>query len=154
MPIRELVCSTGGCSNHGITYDWFARTMDRPDPKCPDCGHQMGRLVSAFATPWTGTLDRFERPDCEQHQKVGDGHRVWRVKSSRMPDGSPESQIIRTRQDQREYCKAEGLVMPDDMNPNSFISADGRHLSTVGVGPEAWGPVKPKEGNPWLYVEE
>ncbi len=153
MPIRELVCETPSCEISGIRYEWFARTISKPDPNCPKCGQQMQRQISTFNAIWTGTLDKFEQPGHERHQKYGDGHWAWRVKSSRLADGGPEKVLIRTRQDQLEYTKAEGLIMPDDMNPNSIISADGKRLDTVGVGAESWGPVKPKEGLPWLEVD-
>lgn len=128
--------------------------MTKEDPNCPKCGVKMTRLVSIFAAPWTGTLDRFDDPRKERVNNAGDGHFAWRVKSSRLPDHGPERVLIRTKQDQRELCRAEGLVDPSDVNPNSFISPDGKTLHTVGIGGAVWGPVKAKEdGTPWLDIE-
>jgi hypothetical protein len=158
MPVRELKCETPKCANFGVTYEWFARSMSKADPKCPECHTQMTRLISSFACPWTGTLDRFKEPGMERHQEYGDGHFVWRNRSSRLADGGPEKILVRTRAEQREYCKAEGLIMPDDINPNSEISSDGKTLYTTGMK-DQWATGMPDEsirktGNPWLYVDE
>jgi hypothetical protein len=129
--------------------------MSKDDPNCPKCGVKMTRLVSLFATPWTGTLDRFKESNKERFQEApGGGHYAWRVKSSRLADGGPEKVLIQTRQDQKEFIKAEGLVDPTDMNRNSYIESDGKKLLTTGIA-GCWGPTMPKEdGTPWLYIEE
>jgi len=130
--------------------------MSKEDPNCPKCGVKMTRLVSTFNAPWTGTLDRFKESGKEPFQDCKDGgHYAWRVKSSRLADGGPEKCVIRTRRDQIDFCRAEGLIDPTDVNPQSFISADGKRLDTVGIGDSAWGAVAPKEdGTPWLYLDE
>lgn len=153
MPVRELRCETESCSNYGITYEWFAKSMHTPDPKCPACGVHMERQISRFATPFIGTLDRFKSPNMERCNEYGDGHWAWRNKSTRNPDGTPERVLIRTHSEQREYCKAEGLVMPDEISSNSYISSDGKTL----LEGNTWRLPDPKpdnSGTPWLYTEE
>jgi len=90
-------------------------------------------MVSNFNAPFTGTLDRFDEPGHETQNKHDGGHLAYRVHSSRLADGSPEPVVIRTRQDQREYCRAEGLVDPSDVNPNLQINSDGRSTATSGI---------------------
>lgn len=159
MPIRELRCETESCANQGITFEWLAKRTTSEDPKCPQCGTQMTRLLSTFATPWTGTLDRFKDHNKEPFNDAGtDGHWMWKVKSTSNLDGSPERVLIRTHEDQKRFTKAEGLVMPDDINPNAEIDSDGKKLCTVGMKGQ-WDIGKPPDsiretGNPWLYTDE
>lgn len=133
--------------------------MDAKDPACPKCKTQMKRLMSSFACPWTGTLDRFKESGKEPFNDAGhDGHWVWRVNSSRLPDQAPERQRISTRADQLRYCREEGLIMPDDINPNAEIDSDGKKLCTSGMKGQ-WETGMPTEairktGNPWLYTDE
>lgn len=159
MPVRELRCNTVSCPNEAIVYEWFARSMDKADPKCPACKEQMERLHSRFATPFVGLLSRFNEPGKEHFQQTSDGgHVAWRVKSSRLADGGPEKVKIMTHQDQREFCKAEGLIMPDDINPNAEIEDSGKKLCTSGMKGQ-WALGMPTEamrktGLPWLEVDE
>jgi hypothetical protein len=119
----------------------------------------MTRLVSTFATPFTGTLDKYKLPNMERFQETHDGgHYAWRVKSSRLADGGPERVKITNIQEQREFCKAEGLIMPNEINSRSEISDDGKKLYTSGMK-DQWetglpSPEITKTGNPWLYIEE
>lgn len=155
MPVRELRCDNEACVYHPIPkFEWWASNMSKEDPSCPKCGVKMTRLVSMFAAPWTGTLDRFKTSDREPFNDCPDGgHYMWRVKSSRLPDHGPEKVRIETRAQQKELCRAEGLIMPDDVNPNAFIEPDGKNFATVGIA-GSWGPTAPKEdGTPWLYME-
>jgi hypothetical protein len=71
--------------------------------------------------------------DKNAQQKATDSHIAWRINSSRRPDGKPEKVIIDSFAKQREYCKAEGLRNPSDINPNSTVSEDGRKMHTSGV---------------------
>ncbi len=159
MPVRELRCNTKKCVNHAIIYEWFARSMDKPDPKCPECRVQMERLVSTFATPFVGLLSRFNELGKEHFQETPDGgHVAWRVKSSQLVDGGPQRVKIKTHQDQREFCKAEGLIMPDEINRNAEIDSDGKKLCTSGIQGQ-WQTGMPTEamrktGRPWLEVED
>jgi hypothetical protein len=87
-------------------------------------------------------LDRFNEGGREAHNAVDGGHLAYRVRSSRLVGGAPEPVRITTRQEQREFCKAEGLMMPDEMPHHMEASADGRSVSSQGM-PGCWASVNP-----------
>ncbi len=111
---------------------------DTPNPKCPECLTETERMHSTFATPWTGTLDRHNKKGCETHNACDGGHIAYRVRSSRMADGSPEEVRISTYQQMREYTRAEGLVDPTDVNPTIEGNAEGMWGNTSGFSGQ-WG---------------
>lgn len=117
--IRETWCENESCKLFREPVEHFYHASDKEDLPCEACGGQMARLISGFAAPWTGNLDRFIDPNCDtKHNMAGGGHWQWRVKSSRLVDGSPERMLIENRQQQKDFCKAEGLEDPFDINPN------------------------------------
>lgn len=127
MAIRETWCENGACPMYHEPVEHFYHASQLEDSPCESCGGQPSRLISTFAAPWTGDLTRFIDPGCDMHNQIeGVGHIQYRVKSSRLADGTPERVVIKTRQDQREFIKAEGLVDPFDMNPN-LGNSDGEN---------------------------
>ena len=67
---------------------------------------------------WTGTLAKYFDPKCSLVNQTadGEGHIAYRVRSSRLADGSPEAVRITSRAEQLAYIRAEGLSDPFDTN--------------------------------------
>jgi len=130
--IRESWCENKECTRYLEPVEHFYHSSQTEDLPCEGCGGDTTRLISGFAAPWTGTLDRYIDPKCSDHNMRGHGHVQWRVKSSRNVDGSPERVLLQTRQEQKEFCRAEGLEDPFDMNPNYGVEegSDGFQSST------------------------
>jgi len=86
-------------------------------------------MISAFAVCFTGPLTaKYNRGDLEgSHQE---GQFQWRKKGTK--SGKPELVKLETFQDQREFCKAEGLVNPKDVG-NWEVGSDGKSLQTRGI---------------------
>ena len=141
MPIYEVVCKSESCSQRGRVRESMFKSNTDIMPPCPECGHVTERIPSVAHAIWLGTLDRYNAPGCQTHNGAEDGgHVAYRTRSSRMVDGSPEPVVIRTRQEQREYCKAEGLMMPDEMPQN--CEWDAKSASSQGL-PGSWASVNP-----------
>jgi len=141
MPIYEFECSNSGCCLHRKVFESYFPRFDSLMPPCEGCGQQTIRIPSIAHAIWLGTLDRYNQPGCVTHNPTEDGgHIAYRVRSSRLADGSPEPVRIRTVQEQREYCKAEGLTMPSDMPPHAEYSSRG--ASCQGM-PGSWASVNP-----------
>lgn len=141
MPVYESACLNPQCEHGGQRFEWYASTMSKPDPFCESCGAPTRRMVSNFAAPWTGDLERFNDPTKEKYSNYGGGgdggHFAMRVRSSRNLNGSPERVLIRTRQDQKEFCREEGLIMPDDVGQHVEVGEDGMSCSSQGM-PGSW----------------
>jgi predicted nucleic acid-binding Zn ribbon protein len=130
MPVREFGCE--GC--HKIEEHFRHRADDMTAPEC--CGKPMRQLISTFGIVFCGDLNRYNDPAKENLNQADGGHYQWRVRSSR--SGYPERVLIRTRQEQKEFVRDEGLVDPADIAPNSQISDDGKKMSSQGL-PGCWG---------------
>ena len=142
MPIYEVVCRFESCAQRGRVRETFFKSYTDDMPPCPECGNATERIPSVAHAIWLGTLDRYNAPGCETHNGTEDGgHVAYRTRSSRMVDGSPERVVIRTRQEQKEYCKAEGLMMPDEMP--SHCDFDSKSASSQGM-PGSWASVNPE----------
>lgn len=139
MVTYDFICRVEGCDRNGVRCESLLRSWDSPDPKCPSCGNTLERQFCApkgiWMKPW-GAYGAREQ-DRRQPGFTEEGIHVVRRQSSRDPEGGIEKDFLRTRQDVREYCKAEGLSMPDDVNPNAEIDSTGKTLSTSGM-PGQW----------------
>lgn len=141
MPIYEVVCKDPHCEQFNRVRETFFKSYTDIMPPCPECGHVTERIPSVAHAIWLGTLDRYNAPGCETLNPVpGGGHMGYRVRSSRLVDGSPEPVVIQTRQQQREFCRAEGLTMPDEMPPHA--EWDAKSASSQGM-PGSWASVNP-----------
>lgn len=109
-------------------FDWYASNRDLPNPLCKSCNTPLERQVSRFATAFSGDITaRYN--DKRLEGAHADGHWAWEKNT---PDGKPRQRFIKTFQDQREYCKQEGLVNPNELGDGQ-MSADGRKLETAGM---------------------
>lgn len=139
MPIYEFTCAHEGCYLQGQVWEAYFTKIGATMPNCVECGNPTQLMPSISHAIWLGTLDKYNQPGCVTQNPTEDGgHVAYRVRSSRMVDGSPEPVRIRTVQEQREYCKAEGLTMPSDMPPHAEYSAKG--ASCQGM-PGCWASV-------------
>jgi predicted nucleic acid-binding Zn ribbon protein len=133
MPIFENMCRQEGCEAAGDPFEWYAATRDKPDPICARCGSSTVRLISSFAVVFTGAITKkYNDPKLENYHQ--EGHTAWRRRSSK--SGKPEPVRIETFEDQRRFCKEEGLVDPRETGPLE-AAADGRTSSSRGL-PGCW----------------
>jgi len=126
VPTFDVKCET--CN---AQYETLLRRHTDPNPDCPVCLVPMERLPAAPATIYAKPLGEYGDRSKEYYNP--DGIVAYRNKTTRNADGSPEKVFLRTIQEQREYCKAEGLIMPNEINSNAEINRSGRGLSTSGV---------------------
>jgi hypothetical protein len=138
MPVYEYQCVNPNCLSEGETIEIFRWHQADANPPCAICGQQTDRVLSTFATPWLGTIDRFNLPGIEGHNSIDGGHIAYRTRSSRLPGQAPEPVRITTRQEQLEYCRAEGLHDPTDINPHMEFDEDGTTVRYHGMK-GAWG---------------
>lgn len=138
MPTFDFRCPNSLCPSPR-KFETLLKHWDDPDPACPRCGAPLERQVPAPKAIWTKPWSEygFREGDQKNPNWSKEGTYVYRTRSSRLPDGAPERVLLRNRQDVKEYCKAEGLNLPDDLNPNARISEDGKTLHTCGE-PGQW----------------
>lgn len=126
MPIFEHCCATESCDLYCVPVEHFFHDRNAANPPCDECSGATERAISKFNAPWTGDLSRFHDPNSDMNNATPYGHIAYRTKSSRMIDGSPEMVHIDSAQAQREFCKAEGLISPTEVNPNMGTQEDGK----------------------------
>jgi len=129
MRQREYICRNRECPNF---QEAPSMTADS-EFNCYTCGRPMELVAYPLKTVFTGVITaRYNNPQAENaHQ---DGHYAWRRKSSTLPGGKPQPVFIENFDQQREFCKAEGLANPKDMPTNFEVSSDGRTvLNTRGM---------------------
>ncbi len=132
MPIYESYCR--GC---GHIQEWYSKRFSEitENPDCDKCGQTMIRIASSFSVVFTGAITtKYNDPTAENYHK--EGHWAYRIRSSK--SGNPEPVWIETFQQQKEFCKEEGLVNPKEL-PNMDAHPDGRITTTTGAGmPGCW----------------
>ncbi len=93
------------------------------------------RLISRFSAIWTGSLSRFDDNSVEQKNDKDGGHVAYRIRSSRLGIDKntgqpiPEPVLVRNRQEQREFIRAEQLEDPTDLNPHMSGTDSGMAAS-------------------------
>ena len=130
MPIREHQCRTEACSRRGVVEEHYYPRWNSPDPECPECGRQMAMLISIVHPVFCKDLIAYSDPKKEgyaKEQALG-GHVVGCKRSFGGTEEKPVMRVIRTRAEQKEYCRAEGMSDPMDFNPNAKVTSDGRAL--------------------------
>ncbi len=131
MPIYESICSDPACSQ---VVEWYAHRRDQPDPACKTCGNGTKRLISNFGAIWTKGLSDYgdkNRETYHKDQKRG-GQWVARKNSGGGTKEQPKYQFLETVQQQRDYCKEEGLFNPSDMPTTMTVDKSGEKLSSSG----------------------
>jgi hypothetical protein len=134
MPLREGVCSNTLCSCGGVRQEHYYKRSDDPPVACDHCGQPTKFVISAANPVWLKPINSYNSPNIhDRHAQNSEGHIAYRTRSSRLVGGAPEPVQIRSIQDQREYCKAEGLAMPSDLPAVSRVSDDGMKISGRGL---------------------
>lgn len=127
MPLYESAC-VSECAEAGKVIEWYARNSDQPDPPCEECGNPLQRQVSRFGIVWTGLItNRYLDRSLEGAHGDG-GHWAYRTKDTK--SGKPEPVYIESFQQQREFCKEQGLGLPQDTS-HGTISPDGRSFNPI-----------------------
>ena len=118
MPLFEFACVDEKCKLYMVPFERFFHPsqVGKAYPDCEECKAETVKLVSSFAFPWSGTLDRYYDPKCSRVGTCEGGHIAYRIKSSRLADGSIEPVKITTRSEQLAYIRDEGLADPFDTN--------------------------------------
>lgn len=99
----------------------------------------MRKCVSIVHAIWSKPIGHYNGGQEE-------GHTVIRKNSCRIPGRTYETEYITTIQQQREYCRQEGLTMPDEMPTSVSVDEEGKRLQD-GM-PGTWA------GNPASMVPE
>jgi hypothetical protein len=117
------------CKNCNKSFEWYSACMTLSDPPCPDCGGTTARGYFPLANIWSKPLVAYGDPKKESFHKdeaLG-GHVVFERDSDQAKsEGKPIRRVIRTIEDQKRYCKAEGLLNPRDIPNNLTVGADGK----------------------------
>lgn len=128
MPLYEDVCFRPECPVYDQAVERYYSTSSTPQKPCIECGGPTERLMSRFGVVWTGPITA-KYNDKESKGAHKEGHWAFRKKSSL--SGKPEPVFIETFQQQREFCKAEGLVNPTQAPRNLVVKEDGRTLANT-----------------------
>ena len=115
MPVvYDFLCKNPNCEKAGVQFESLLKRWDSPDPPCPGCGKTLERQFCAPRLGWV-TKQYTELDLKQEHREAGthcpDGY--W-VTSKQTPDGKPRQELIRTRQEMREFAEREGLKITMD----------------------------------------
>jgi len=135
MPLYESFCPACDPAIQKPIEHYYSRS-NSPMCECETCGLETKKLISGFAVVFCGVIvgSKYGDKSVEGNDTTKDGHWAWRRRSGK--NGKPEKCQINTFQEQREFCKAEGLVNPKDIGPME-VHSDGVGASTRGM-PGAW----------------
>lgn len=130
------MCNSEGCALNNHVRERYEHHAVSTDPPCEQCGGPTVRIISQFKVVFTGPITRkYMDTKREISDKKGDGGH-W-VFNKNTPDGKPVAEYIETFEQQRAFCKREGLALPSDMPTNAQMSEDGRKISSQGM-PGCW----------------
>lgn len=135
MPLFEHACPNEKCSAYRVVEEHYFSQADAPLPACSVCGSVQQRIISRFGVVWTGVITA-KYNDSKLERSHSETQYMW---TRQTPDGKPKCVPITTFQEQREFCKREGLVNPSSVhfNSNTEVSADGKATSSQGL-PGCW----------------
>ncbi len=133
MPLFDV-----GCQSCKTWREIFLHRRENPNPTCETCGGPTERLISRFAAIWTKNISEYGDPNRETYHKdiAREGHIVARKRSGGGTDEKPIYERITSVQQQRAYCKEEGLYDPGDIG-NGEVHRDGMGMTTQGM-PGSW----------------
>lgn len=138
MPIFEFACPNAECAAYAQRVERLLRRFDEPDPACESCGGATKRLISRPRLVWLRDLVAYDNPNAETARK--DQERGFHtVACKRSFGGTPDKPVfkqIRTRKEQVDYVKAEGLIDPAEIG-NVEVHKDGVGMSSQGM-PGSW----------------
>lgn len=110
------------CGKCGAEQERYIPLFSSPNPPCEDqdCDGETVKLVSGFAIIFTGPLTT-KYNDQRLEGAHREGH--WAT-ALRTVDGKPKPEFIETFQQQKEFCRREGLVNPRDLPTNAEATSD------------------------------
>lgn len=111
----------------GIRVERYEHHYVETDPPCSSCQGPTERAFSSFGIVWTGEISsKYIDRSVKGSDKLKDGgHWVWERNT---PDGKPRPRRIETFQQQREFCKSEGLINPTEVSNNIEPKEGGKGL--------------------------
>lgn len=127
MPLFESTCFTIGCSLRDVPVEHYYKNSTEPMQPCESCGCGTLKVeFSRFGIVFTGVITA-KYNDREKDGAHRDGH--WGFDKG--PDGKTTTPCrIETWQDQKDYCKRNGLMNPKDMGRNYNVAKDGRTVES------------------------
>lgn len=140
MPTYDFKCDAEACEAKGALFESLLRHWDSPNPPCPHCGSPLSRQLAAPKAVWMKNWAEYGlrgEKDKQNPNWTPEGVWAYRTKTSRNADGSKEKVLLTTHAEMRSFCRDEGLVPPDDVNPNVEVSKDGR-VATSGGTKNQW----------------
>lgn len=137
MPMFENGCSNKACTEYGKREEHYFPHSDSPLPVCVACGNPKPRYISQINVIWTKPMGQYGDKTKENYQRDFEGHWMMRKNPEYLRDPKKHEQVfIDSVQKQREFCREEGLMRPDDNGPVE-IHADGIGTSSNGL-PGQW----------------
>jgi hypothetical protein len=128
LPLYESICEVVNCPERGKVFEWYASRSDAPERPCSYCAQPTVRQFSRFNSPFCGAITaRYLDRGLEGGNAPDGGHWAWKKKTL---SGKPEPVYIESFQDQKTFCREEGLALPSDSGPG-FISADGKSITSA-----------------------
>lgn len=128
MPIFEGRCENSDCPERGRLYEYLLRNSECQDPECPRCASQLERQFSMPNAIWVKDLGQY----CGENKE---GHYAY----ARDPEDNKKviKKFIKTRKDQKEFCKQFGYHDPNDLPSAMTSDAQGKERNTRGE-PGTW----------------
>lgn len=117
MPLYEVICTNQSCPHCGQLVEAFYPSMvDSWEVPCQECGALAKRMPSRFGTVWLGSPnDQRYKIHKGRPEYWNDYHIAYRVRSSK--SGKPEPVVITSWEEQKRFCKEEGLYNPRELPP-------------------------------------
>lgn len=121
MPTYDGYCPTDGCVNNTRTVEFLVRSWESPNPNCPECNAQVIRLAAAPAVIWAKGVGQYNGQNEEGH---------WAY--AKDENGNKVRHFIKTRQDQKEFCKRYNYADPNELPSAPMADEWGRDRNTSG----------------------
>jgi predicted nucleic acid-binding Zn ribbon protein len=112
MPIFEGQCAQSGCKDKEI-YEYLLKSHTNDDPNCPTCGNKLTRLFSIPSVIWAKGIGQYCGENTEGHYA-----------HYRDENGNPAKEFIKTRKQQKDFCKRHGFYDPTEIPSQPTSTAD------------------------------
>jgi hypothetical protein len=105
--------------------------MTAEDPACPTCSGPTERNYYAVAAIWTKGIASYGDQKSENfHKQQRDGGH-WTMETDET--GKVSKTFISTQQQNRDYCRRNGLINPNDIPSNISIAKDGKSFEKNNI---------------------
>ena len=120
MRSREYVCKNAACPGYQSVP-----TMTADEELHCECGGVLELAIYPLRTLWVGEISaNYLDPSKEGGHKKTGAHWVW--EKGDKPGKGAKPTLITTWQDQREYCKRNGLAVPSSVGNHYEVEEDGK----------------------------